>query len=132
MAFNIPDGLSAMRFGALPSRGRRVVPLVTMAPQTAQSACGASKPHPNVPDATSTGLRKRRPRPRSTRRSRGLAMELIRHPIPIDTVGPHARPVLTGEKVTAVSPRCRAAQAGSDTAAHRRFERDLDSGEWNL
>src|ERR1700730_3469306 len=132
MAFSIPDGVSAMRFGALPSRDRSVVPLVTMAPKTARSTCGASKPYPNVPEATSTGLRSRSPRPRSTLRSRGSAMELIRHLIPIDTVGPHARPILTGKKVAAVTPRCRAAEAGSDAAAHRRFERHLDGCEWNL
>src|SRR6266550_412358 len=132
MALSIPEGVSAIRFGTLPSRGRSVVPLVTMAPKAVRSTCGASKPKPNVHDATSTGLRRCRPRPRSTLRSSRSAMEMILHAIPIDAVGAHAGPVLTGEQVAARPPRRRAAKARSYAAPHGCFEGDLYRRRRNL
>src|SRR5438128_2233204 len=64
-------------------------------------------------------------------RSGPSAMELILHPIPIDAVGAHAGPVLTGKQVAALTPRRRATKAGADAAAHRRLEGDLDRRQWN-
>src|ERR1700716_414678 len=78
------------------------------------------------------GLRRTSPRPRSTVRSGRSAMEGIRHQVPLDPIGAYARSLLTGEEVSASGARRRAAQAGPDPAAHRRFERHLDGRERNL
>src|SRR5438067_888939 len=52
-------------------------------------------------------------------------MELILHPIPIDAVGAHAGPVLTGQQVAALPPRRRATKAGPEAAPQRAEQVDL-------
>src|ERR1700682_2376781 len=59
-------------------------------------------------------------------------MEGIRHQVPIDLVGADAGSVLAGEEVSAGSTRRGTAQAGPETATHRRLERHLDPRERNL
>src|SRR5438309_3492068 len=59
-------------------------------------------------------------------------MELILHPIPCDTVGAHAGPILTRQEVATLPPRSGATKARSHSAPHRRLERYLDRGWWNL
>src|SRR5215213_2506197 len=80
--FSIPAGVSVTRGGGLPTRGRRVVPLEQIAPSRFTSTTSPySTPYPKVPEATSSGLRRTRPRPRSTERSisGGAAIDI---PIP--------------------------------------------------
>ena len=69
IALSIPPRTSAMRGCGLPSTGSSRMPLHVMAPRRRRSTYSAySRPYPNVPDATVTGFRMRRP-PRSTERS---------------------------------------------------------------
>src|SRR5579864_1837331 len=128
IALSMPDGVSAMRLGSFPARGLRVVPLVTIAPRAERSTWGASKPYANVPEATRSGVRRRRPRPRSTESRGASAMKDIPHPGPVQLIGADAGAVLAGEEVAAIVARRDAGQARPQAAAHRRLEGDLDRG----
>src|SRR5260370_1307125 len=57
IALSIPLGVSAMRGGGVPSRGRKKMPFETMPPSARRSSSGTSVPYPNVPEAPSTGPR---------------------------------------------------------------------------
>src|SRR5918999_1383561 len=58
MALSIPDGVSHILGVGLPLHGDRVMDLTMMPPRDASSTKrDASRPAPNVPEATSTGLR---------------------------------------------------------------------------
>src|SRR4051794_31216752 len=79
---SIPAGVSVTRGGGLPRRGLSVVPLQQIAPSAWTSTTSPySRPYPNVPDATSTGLsstsapsrRGARSTARSTRRPDGAS-----------------------------------------------------------
>src|SRR5205085_11316099 len=129
IAFSIPDGTSAIRTGSLPGRACGVVPLVMIAPNDARSAADASKPKPKVPDATSTGVRRRKPRPRSTARLTASVMKGVRHAAPIEPIRAHARAVLAAEQIAAASTWHGTTQAGAEATSHRRFEGHLNRGQ---
>src|SRR5512146_260939 len=111
---SIPAGVSVTRGGWFPMRGRRVVPLQQIAPSRSTSTTSPySTPYPNVPDATSTGLRSTsrpgRPGARSTDRSTA-ASSAAEGPVATDRApaGAGARPSTGGRTGAGAAERAAA------------------------